>query len=125
MQHVAKALQKVREGHPLICPLRHPYLVEESWKRRGKEIAPMIEAFRLLYTYCIPRNPLIMAVDSVAREGCLKLLSAALDVELTTDWSPERSISGTYDLSFRDMNASDEVLELADEMAPLLSQYYA
>jgi len=29
---------------PLVCPLRHPYRVEESWRREGWDISEMIES---------------------------------------------------------------------------------
>ena len=108
---------------PLIISLRHPYLVEESWKRRGKEIGPMVEAFGRMMGF-MEYSPVIMAVDSANRDGCLRQLSDVVGVELKTDWTPKRSISDTSEMSWRDCNPSQSVVRAAYQMRGLLVRYY-
>lgn len=109
---------------PLICPMRHPFVTEEAWKRRKYEVDRMVLAYRNLVKHFFPMKPLIMAVDSPKREECLEKLSEALKFDLKTDWKPERVVGKTHDLSWKDMTPSDEVKRLADEMGDFLGEYY-
>lgn len=119
-----QGLQLVKQGLPLIVPLRHPYLTEESWKRRGKENIDMIHGFRNLMERLVPLDPYWMPVDSEKRAQCLEILNRGLGLEICTQWHPERSIGKTFDITWRDCSPSNEVIELAEEMQPLLEKFY-
>ena len=112
------------ENLPLIVPLRHPFLTEESWRRRGKENEGMIHGFRNLMDRLYPLDPYWMPVDSEKRVQCLEILNQGLDLEIFTQWAPERSIGKTYDMTWRDCDPSSEVMELAQDMKPLLEIFY-
>lgn len=109
---------------PLIVPLRHPFLTEESWKRRGKENINMIHGFRNLMDRLYPLDPYWMPVDSEKRAQCLEIINEGLDLELCTQWHPERSIGATFDMTWRDCEPSPEVMDLAESMKPLLEKFY-
>lgn len=110
---------------PLIVPLRHPYLTEESWRRRGKENHDMITGFRNLMERLYPLNPFWMPVDSPKRVECLEFMGKCMEIDFQTDWDPQRSIGATYDYTWEDMDPSPEVIDLAESMAPLLERFYA
>lgn len=109
---------------PLVVPMRHPYLAEEAWKRRKYEVDRMVFAYRALCEHFLPKDPVIMAVDSPKREECLQALSEALGADLKTDWAPVRSVGKTYDMKWQDLTPSDEVKRLADDMQPFLERFY-
>ena len=111
--------------YPLICPFRHPFRCEESWRRRKKPrpISEMIEGYKIMMDSFIPMDPYIMPVDSPLRKDCLKVMSKGLLVKLQTDWSVVGTM-GTHDLKLEDCIPSDPVIKLADEMQDFLQQYY-
>jgi hypothetical protein len=65
-----------------------------------------------------------MPVDSEKRAQCLETLNRELGLEICTQWHPERSIGGTYNMTWQDCNPSLEVLELVAHMRPLLERFY-
>lgn len=109
---------------PLVCPLRHPYRVEESWKRRGKDIAEMIECFRIYQDKFIPLDPYIMPVDSPYRGEALLKMSLGLDVPFVTDWPVVNGKKDTHDIPLEDLSPSQTVIELVQDMQPFLSRFY-
>lgn len=116
-----KALAK---SAPLVMPLRHPYLVAESWKRRGKPIDELIGMFRVMHDDVLPLEPLVIAVDSEGRDEQLQATSETLGIPLTTDWTPRNSKAGTYTLSWRELTPEPEIEALADDMSDFLSKFY-
>jgi hypothetical protein len=109
---------------PLIVPLRHPYRVEESWKRRGKSVAELVSCFDTLAEKFAPLRPCFMPVDSPRREEALQELSGELGVELSTDWAVVHGEAGTHSLALEDLSPSPPVVDLVARLAPLLSRFY-
>lgn len=118
------ALEWVSKGTPLVVPLRHPYLVEEAWKRRAKVTTDMFRGFRNLMEHFVPLDPYFMPVDSECKVDCLEKMRKGLGLDFKTDWKPKHSYNGTYALNRNDLNPSKEVQELAEEMEPLLERFY-
>ena len=114
---------RLGETMPVVCPLRHPYRVEESWKRRGKEIGPMIAQFRELAGKFAPMAH-VVPVDGPERDHWLDQLSGVLGRDLKTDWPIVRSISGTHDLALGDCNPSAPVEALVGEIGEFLAEFY-
>ena len=102
--------------HRAIVPLRHPFLVAESWKRRGKSIAELVDNFRLLVNEVDPLNPFYIAIDGEDREEHLSYINSQLDLNLKTDWSVVNSVSGTYNLNYKDLEADPIIVDLVDEI---------
>lgn len=123
-QYCRTALNKVSEGHPLVTTIRHPYLVEESWKQRSKEIGPMIQAFDLWLERIYPRADVVLSVDSPHKELLLANAAEYFDVSPATDWKPERSVGATYDLTYEQCVPSDEVVSLGERMSSVLGRFY-
>lgn|GEM_PF-3504961 len=120
-QYVRKALMA---PYPLVTTLRHPFLVEESWYQRGKEIAPMIKAFDLWLEHIYSKDPYILSVDSPRRQEGLEAIAKAFEFPAVTDWKPERVVAHTFDLTLEDLNPSREVVELAERMSGVLGEWY-
>ena len=118
------AKQKAR-SMPLILPFRHPFRVEESWKRRRKPVTDMVTQFRDYLREFTPLSHFLLPVDSPKREKAIAALNAGLSLALTPDWDHiARGVSGTHDLKLEDCRPSQEVQELAREMKPLLEEWY-
>ncbi|MEQ8504600.1 MAG: hypothetical protein RIB80_04690 [Rhodospirillales bacterium] len=109
---------------PLILPLRHPFVVEEAWQRRGRPIAELLEGFRSYQDRFWPIAAHVMPVDSDRREACLAEMADGLGLPLKTDWTVINGREKTHDLRWTDCTPSDAVKRLADEMTPILERYY-
>lgn len=108
---------------PLVCPLRHPYRVEESWRRQSKDIEHMVECFETMVREFMPLSPYILPVDSPRRDEALRELSEGLELEMTTDWPIVRERVGTH--SMTEFTPSQPVRELVDgPMEPLVKHWY-
>lgn len=109
---------------PLIVTLRHPFVTEEAWKRRKYEVDRMILAYRNLLKFFWPAD-YVISVDSPRREELMQTLANGLGVELKTNWEPVRVVGKTHDLAWQDMNPSEPVRALAEEMKEILGEFYA
>jgi len=75
--------------YPLFLTMRHPYKVARSWINRGWDLGPLFFAewwnlFHLQETYGGHWLP----IDTEDRDERLKAASAAIGVQLRTDWKP-------------------------------------
>lgn len=127
--HMLKGTQigaalRLAKDMPLVCPLRHPYRCEESWKRRQKDVSEMVECFRLYMEKFVPLNPYIMPVDSPRREQCLRAMAAGLGLPLQTDWPVVNGKADTHELDLPELSPSPSVVSLVEEMRPFLSRFY-
>lgn len=109
---------------PLVCPLRHPYRVEESWRRRKKDVSDMIECFQLYMEKFVPLNPYVMPVDSPRREEYLRDMANGLGLSLQTDWPVINGKQDTHDVDLSELSPSPAVVGLVEDMRPFLSRYY-
>ena len=111
------ALKAIERGFPLIIAMRHPFLVEKSWKGRNKPVKTMIEGFRQLDLIYREFKPMVMPVDSEKqREKCLKQMAKKLDLDLTTQWRPINISQSTCELKPADVRPSGEVQDLVKDM---------
>ena len=110
--------------HPIIIPFRHPFLIYESWIRRNKNIPDLIENIRLLVNEIDPLNPHYVPIDVPNKQNYLDKLNRDLDIDLITDWGIENSKKATYNLSYRDIKPTNDILALVDEIGPFLNRFY-
>lgn len=128
--HMLKGTQvgmgmKLAQQMPLVCPLRHPYRVEESWKRRGKDVGEMAACFRIYMDKFLPLGPYIVPVDSPMRDEAIRRMSDGLGMELKPDWSVVvNGKCGTDSLSLSELSPSESVRQLVSEMNPFLARFY-
>lgn len=121
--NLVESVLKLVNEMPLVIPLRHPFVVEESWKRRTKPIDEMIRNFKLLETF-MTYDPYFLPVDSERREDALQAMRDGLNIPFETEWPIRNSACGTGDYRFEDMQPSPEVTALAEDMDWLLDRWY-
>lgn len=92
---------------PIIVPMRHPFLVEESWRRRGK--GTPIESFSLLINEVDKKDPYYIAIDSPERDIHLARLNKGLGLKLVNNWEVKNSKHKTYDLDASGLEPSEEM----------------
>lgn len=120
---IARALDLARDM-PLVIPFRHPYRVEHSWNLRARSHDEMLQCYRTLITRFLPLNPYWVPVDSDRRGEVLEKLSASLGVTLTTDGSVVNGVRGTHTMKMSEFQPSAKVMELAEELAPVMAGLY-
>ena len=96
--------------HPIIVPLRHPSLVEESWRRRGKSTTDLRENFRLLVDEIDPLNPLYLPIDVPDRQTYLDRINSELGLNLVTDWGVVNSQCHTFDIARKESNIEPDFI---------------
>lgn len=126
--HIMKQTQigpalKLAERMPLVCPMRHPYWVEESWKRRGKDIGLLIRCFHEMAEHFGHAHYFI--VDSPDREGELQRLSGHIGVQFKPDWTVVGSKQHTHDLPRDEISPSQDIERLVSDLASFLSRFYS
>lgn len=112
------------EGLPVVIPLRHPYLVYESWIRRDKQIHELVTNWHLLVDRIDKYNPYYVAIDSRDREDMLDDVNRGLGLRLETDWSPVNVVSNTYMMRPRDIDPPPVIIKLADDIKGFLGRFY-
>lgn len=117
------AVRHIKGGDPAVVPLRHPYLVAESWKRRDKPIDDMKIAYRrlpelqALGAYFLP-------MDIDGRESYLEVLKAGTGLPVTTKWPVINSYHSTAGLRYTDVTPDADMLAFSAEMGGFLEQFY-
>lgn len=75
------------QGNAAVVPMRHPFLVAESWKRRNKDPLHLPELWHLLVEVIDPYDPQYLCLDKPeTRNAQLKAINERLDLNLTTSW---------------------------------------
>ena len=116
-------VEYMKGGDPAIVPLRHPYLVAESWKRRGKPLEDMKTAYRrlpilgALGAYFLP-----MDVDG--RDSYLEAIKTGLGLPVSTKWPVINSYHATSGLRHTDITPDRDMLAFYSEMGEFLKQFY-
>ena len=113
-----------RLSHPIIVPLRHPYLVAESWQRRGKPLTELVDNFRLLVNEIDKLDPHYLPVDIKDRDRYLDLINRDLGLNLSTEWKVVNSVKRTYNIDRKDLSPNEIVKDLVKEIEPFLSRFY-
>lgn len=110
--------------YPIITTVRHPYLVAESWKRRGKPLSELIQNFRLLVDEIDKLNPLYLPIDVDNRQQHLDVINLELGLNLETDWGITNSEHNTYDLKREEIEPDPSIKRLTEEIGEFLDRFY-
>lgn len=105
-----------------VIPLRHPYLVSESWKRRGKDLNELVDNYKIL-TELDYYNPFYLPIDTPNKNYYLNKISDFLNINLITEWEVKNSIHSTYSLHWTDIKP-DPIIEKLVEETRLLDRFY-
>jgi hypothetical protein len=104
---------------PTIIPLRHPSLIEESWKRREgefeKESWRLKEEWEFLINEIDPHSPYYLPIDAPDRQDYLDKINKDLGLNIRTRWKPVHSKKNTHSLTFG---------EIEDYIKPFAERFY-
>lgn len=117
-----EAIKKLK--HRMIIPLRHPYLVAESWRRRNKPLDELADNFRLLVDEIDPYNPLYLPIDVENRQEYLDKINKELGLDLRTEWGVENSKKSTYNLSYKELSPGPVEKALVEDIKEFLKRFY-
>lgn len=109
---------------PVLVPLRHPYLVAESWMRRNKPINQLAQNFCLLINEIDNKDPYYLPIDVENKQDYLDKINAGLNLNFSTDWKVENSKKSTYNLTYRDINPPNEIVNLVEDMGDFFKRFY-
>ena len=110
---------------PVIMPLRHPYRVEESWRRRGQDLKRMYAAYdhmldvlRLFVSVWVPIDG-----DNQTRQYARQRLNEAAGKTLSIIWDrPVNSVHNTHAIDISTLDPSPEIRDIYGH--PLFLEFY-
>lgn len=113
------------QGHPCIVPVRHPVLVAQSWKRRGKEPLESIPFWSRLINEIHQYHPFYIPIDMMyARDAALSVINQRLKIKLETDWPIVRD-SGPRDTKILlSKKEESEILGFMDEEPRFFEEFH-
>lgn len=120
-----RAVELAKSGVPLVIPLRHPYRVEESWKRREKSLDALAVAYHHMFAHLAPLDPLWFPIDAAPVIRCIQLLKMmeVADKVLFVDWDTlVNAEKNTHLLEPRDLTPSTMIREIRNN--PLFTEFY-
>lgn len=120
---IARAEELARDM-PLVIPFRHPYRVEHSWNLRARPLDEMFRCYETFLERFVPLNPYLMPVDSEKRAEVLQRVSGGVGVPLTSNWEVVNGVKGTHTIKLTDFEPSAKVIELVEQLQPLMAELY-
>ena len=112
--HMALDLSK---RMPLVSPMRHPYRVEESWRRRpyGGDLARLHRAYYQLLHYIAARTRLWIPVDGMplCKHIAHKQLNEIAGKEMKVDWNTlVNAEKNTHAVPLHELSPSKEIRDI-------------
>lgn len=118
---VDAAQRLVQDGIPLILTCRHPYRVEESWRRQGRNTRDLIAAFENLIRLS-GLTDFFLCVDYDGKREQLAHISESIGIPLDTKWCVINSKSDTHEMT-RFM-PSQEMFDFAVKHSGFFGRWY-
>jgi len=110
---------------PTIVPLRHPYLISESWNRRSvdneKEPWRLREEWDFLINEIDKYDPYYLPIDSNNRQEYLDKINNDLNLNIRTRWTPVHSKKNTHGLSINEVEIDQELI---NHIKPFIGRFY-
>lgn len=127
-EKLTQTLAAIELSHrmPVIMPLRHPYRVEESWRRRGEDTNRMLYAYAHMLDYLGPCVTVWLPIDAdnQVRQRAREQLNDAAGKRLSIVWDrPVNSVHDTHSVDVTTLDPSDEIIEICSH--PLFTELYA
>ena len=120
------AVEWAKKGVPLIMPMRHPYRVEESWRRRDeRDMSGLFPAYENMLDVLLPHVSAWLPVDGspLVRAIAEQKLNEIVGRTLVYNWQkPVNVVGKTNELTLADTEPSDRMRELRRH--PLFTQFY-
>lgn len=111
---VDDAIEKAKSGIHMIMTMRHPYRVEESWRRRGKDLRELLQCYTHFLDHLRPYVSAYVPIDGspVGKEIAERVVNNVANTTLKYRWDKKKNVdrkSCTYDLSLLDTDPSDHI----------------
>lgn len=104
----------------MVIPLRHPYIVAESWKRRGPyDLQDLYNRLEILITEFDSFNPQYVAIDTPQRYQQLRAIK-----KIRTDWPIINSLAGTWRLKRQKITPEPLMKEIVEKYADFWGRFY-
>jgi hypothetical protein len=110
--------------NPIILPMRHPYLVAESWKRREKPLSDLVINFRLLINDIDKLDAMYLPIDVENKQDYLDEINEKLGLSLYSDWNVVNSKKQTYNLSYKELTPDPEMEDLVSDNKEFFERFY-
>lgn len=111
-------------ANAIIVPLRHPVIVAESWRRKGKPLDDMYAQWDMLIDFVDPYQPAYLPLDVDIRDAHLGAINERYNLKLQTRWPVINSKVKTYGLDRQNLPIDTQLQQLLDRLDPLLSRFY-
>lgn len=119
-----EAALRLGDTRPIVSPMRHPYLVEETWLRRGpRDMTELPKAFRTLAHRFSHAHVVPLDAPGV-REERFQGLCEAIGREIETDWAITHSLQKTAYMDPSQLTPSPEIRAVVDELAWFFEPMY-
>lgn len=119
-----KAVTKSMKEFTTVVPIRHPYLVAESWMRREQRLERMYAAYRRL-PYLYEMGALFVPVDSPERDSFIERMNDKLGTNIRPDWGEViNGYQNTHNMTYKDIEPLPEVKALAEDLNTFLANFY-
>lgn len=112
------------ETDAIIVPLRHPAVVAESWKRRGRPFREMCDQWRMMRDVIDAYEPSYLPLDVEDRQSYLDAINERYGLSLATSWPVIHSKRQTNEIDWRTFYPDDRTQDLVDELEPLIGRFY-
>lgn len=116
-------------NNPIVVPLRHPFRVWESYRRRGRldrGFDVFVEQWDMMINQFHPLNPMYIHIDSDSRDQEVQAVCEALDRDLAVDWADiirgKPGTESTFDLPLPEIMPSYLPAEYTDFYHDTISQ---
>lgn len=120
------AIKWAKEGVPLIMPMRHPYRVEESWRRRGeRDKGGLVPAYQNMLTKLLPHVSVFLPVDAspLVRAVAETKMNELVGRTLSYRWHKVvNSKTTANEMKLREMEPSDEIMAIRSH--PVFTEFY-
>ena len=126
-EKLTQTLAAIELSHrmPVIMPLRHPYRVEESWRRRNEDTDRMLSAYAHMLDYLRPCVTVWVPIDgdNQVRQFARQRLNEAAGKTLSIVWDrPVNSLHGTHALDISTLDPSERMRDIRRH--PLFIEFY-
>jgi hypothetical protein len=118
--------QELGRRMPIVMPMRHPYRVEESWRRRGHtEIVRLYRCYYQMLLILAERTQLWIPVDGrpLCKHIAHKQLNDVAGKEMKVDWDTlVNAEKNTHDIDLSELTPSKDMREIRGY--PLFTTWY-
>jgi len=120
------AIERAKRGTPVIMPMRHPYRVQESWRRRDeRNMGGLIPTYRNMLEELLPYVRVWLPIDGRPIDQAIaeRQLDELTGRTLTYRWHKVVNSKGnTWDMSLAKAEPTEEIREIRSH--PVFTQFY-